>query len=76
MTYANSKDGKNRFEIIGFSPAFVSMVKKQFRWKLLVKSQNEAQLVAFVLYCIRKLKENDPLKNITINLTLNPITME
>jgi len=76
MDYCNKKDGKNRFELIGLSPAFVSMVKKQFRWKLLVKSQEEAPLVSFVLYCIRKLKENDPLKNLTINLTLNPIMME
>jgi primosomal protein N' (replication factor Y) len=76
MEYCNNKDGKNRFKIIGFSPAFVSMVKKQFRWKLLVKCNEEAPLVAFVLYCIKKLRENDPLKNLTLHLTLNPITME
>jgi primosomal protein N' (replication factor Y) len=76
MQYCNSKDGKNRFELIGLSPAFVSMIKKQFRWKLLVKCKDEAPLVAFVLYCIKKLKENDPLKNLTTHLTLNPIMME
>ncbi|MCL2387067.1 MAG: primosomal protein N' [Defluviitaleaceae bacterium] len=76
MEYCNAKDGKNRFELIGFSPAFVSMIKKQFRWKLLVKCREEAPLVAFVLYCIRKLRENDPLKNLTTHLTLNPIMME
>jgi primosomal protein N' (replication factor Y) len=76
MEYCNNKDGKNRFEIIGLSPAFVSMIKKQFRWKLLVKSTHEAPLVAFVLYCIKKLRENDSLKNLTTHLTLNPITME
>lgn len=76
MEYVSAKDGKGRFEIIGLSPAFVSMVKKQFRWKLLVKCGEEAPLVAFVLYCIKKLKENDPLKSLTLHLTLNPITME
>ena len=76
MEYCNKRDGKNRFEQIGLSPAFVSMVKKQFRWKLLVKCQEEAPLVAFVLYCIKKLRENDPLKNLTTHLTLNPISME
>jgi len=69
MDYCIEKDGKGRFEMIGISPAFVSMVKKQFRWKLLVKCQEETPLVAFVLYCIRKLKENDPLKGLTIHLT-------
>jgi len=76
MEYCNRRDGKNRFEQLGISPAFVSMVKKQFRWKLLVKCQEEAPLVAFVLYCIKKLRENDPLKNLTTHLTLNPINME
>jgi primosomal protein N' (replication factor Y) len=76
MEYCNNRDGKNRFEQIGISPAFVSMVKKQFRWKLLVKCKDESPLVAFVLYCIRKLRENDPLKNLTTHLTLNPISME
>jgi len=76
MDYVNAKDGKKRFEIIGISPALVSMVKKQFRWKLLVKCEEEAPLVAFVLYCIKKLRENDPLKNLTTHLTLNPINME
>ncbi|MCL1842980.1 MAG: primosomal protein N' [Defluviitaleaceae bacterium] len=76
MDYCNLRDGKNRFEQIGFSPAFVSMIKKQFRWKLLVKCTDESPLVAFVLYCIKKLKENDPLKNLTIHLTLNPTVME
>jgi primosomal protein N' (replication factor Y) len=76
MEYCNARDGKNRFELIGLSPAFVSMIKKQFRWKLLVKCTEEAPLVAFVLYCIRKLRENDSLKNLTQHLTLNPITME
>ncbi|MCL2841542.1 MAG: primosomal protein N' [Defluviitaleaceae bacterium] len=76
MEYCNKRDGKNRFEIIGISPAFVSMIKKQFRWKLLVKSQEEAPLVAFVLYCIKKLRENDPLKNMQTHLTLNPRMME
>jgi len=76
MEYCNKRDGKNRFEQLGLSPAFVSMIKKQFRWKLLVKCQEEAPLVAFVLYCIKKLRENDSLKNLTTHLTLNPITME
>jgi len=67
---------KNSFEIIGLSPAFVSMIRRVYRWKLLVKCKEEAPLVAFVLYCIKKLKENDTLKDLTIHLTLNPRIME
>ena len=76
MDYCNKRDGKSRFDIIGMSPAFVSMIKKQYRWKVLVKCKDESPLVAFVLYCIRKLRENDPLKDITTHLTLNPRMME
>jgi len=76
MEYVNKRDGKNRFHLIGISPAFVSKIKNLFRWKLLLKSDEEEPLKAFVLYCIKKLNENDPLAGLTIQLTLNPIIME
>jgi len=73
MKYCNKK---GMFEMLGPAPAFVSRVKKQFRWKLLVKGAQEEILKQFVLYCLGKLKENDPLKGIVINLTLDPMSME
>jgi len=76
MDYVNKRDGKNRFHLIGISPAFVSKIKNLFRWKLLLKSEEEEPLKAFVLYCIKKLKDNDPLTGLTVHLTLNPIIME
>jgi len=76
MEYCNNRDGRDRFSIIGISPAFVSKIKNQFRWKLLLKCTEEEPLKAFVLYCIKKLKENDPLTGITVHLTLDPIMME
>ena len=76
MEYTNKKDGRGRFEVIGISPAFVSKVKDQFRWKLLVKCRDDEPLKGFVLYCIGKLRENDPLKGLTTHLTLDPIMMD
>jgi len=76
MEYSAKRSKSNTFELIGLSPAFVSMIKKQFRWKLLVKCVRESPLVAFVLYCIKKLRENDPLTGLSVHLTLNPIMME
>jgi len=73
MRYCNKK---GMFEMLGPAPAFVSKVKKQFRWKLLVKGHQEEILKQFVLYCLGKLKENDPLKGMGIHLTLNPTAME
>jgi len=76
MGYCNQKDGKDRFHVLGPSPAFVSKIKQQFRWRLIVKSADENTLKNFVLYCVGKLKEKEPLSGITINLTLNPATMD
>ena len=77
MKYCNKK---GMFDMLGPAPAFVSKIKKQFRWKLLVKCSKapnpEEILKQFVLYCLGKLKENDPLKGIGINLTMNPAAME
>jgi len=76
MEYCNTRDRRNRFHVIGISPAFVSKIKNQFRWKLLVKCEAEEPLKAFVLYCMKKLRQNDPLTGITVHLTLDPIMME
>jgi primosomal protein N' (replication factor Y) len=73
MRYCNKKE---RFDIMGISPAFVSKIKNQFRWKLLVKAEDESALKHFVLYCVRKLKENDPLNQMNLHLALNPIISE
>ena len=81
MEYACKKDsekhkGVSRFEVIGMSPAFVSKINRVFRWKILVKSKEEKALTSFVLYTLKKLKENEPLKDISFNLSLNPVMME
>jgi len=81
MDYTNKRDSKThngieRFQTIGISPAFVSRIKKQYRWKLLVKCKEEEPLKSFVIYCMRKLRENDPLTGLTTHLTLNPVNME
>jgi len=76
---AASREGleeNTQFELLGMSPAFVSKIKNQFRWKILIKCANEEPLKAFVLYCTRKLRENDPLADINVHLTLNPVMLD
>jgi primosomal protein N' (replication factor Y) len=73
MAYCNKK---GRFELLGVSPAFVSKVKDQFRWKMLVKCKEEEPLKQFVIYCTKKLRENDPLAGMALHLSLNPVMME
>ena len=80
MEYTCKKDAEKhretRFEIIGMSPAFVSKVNRVYRWKILVKSRHEKALTSFVLYTLKKLRDSEPLKNISFSLSLNPVMME
>ncbi|MDR1663412.1 MAG: primosomal protein N' [Clostridiales bacterium] len=73
MGYCNKK---GFFETLGPAPAFVSKIKSQYRWKILVKGADGELLKKFVLYCIRKLKDNDPLAGVSANLTLDPTGLE
>lgn len=71
MKYYN-KSGD--FETLGPAPAFVSKIKNKFRWKLIVKCNDETRLKNYVLYCIDKLKATQDISNININLSLDPLT--
>jgi len=75
MEYCNSKM-TIPCELLGISPAFVSKIKKQYRWKILLKHPEESPLKKFVLYCIKKLRENDPLIGMHIHLNLNPVMLD
>jgi len=75
IEYCNTKM-THPCELLGISPAFVSKIKNQFRWKIIIKHPDEAPLKAFVLYCIKKLRENDPLAGMTIHLSLNPVMLD
>jgi primosomal protein N' (replication factor Y) len=60
------------FEFVGPSPATVSKIKGQYRWKLIVKGQDEELLKQFVLYTIEKLDEYEKNDKITLNLAIDP----
>ncbi|MCL2707552.1 MAG: primosomal protein N' [Defluviitaleaceae bacterium] len=73
MRYCNKK---GMFETLGPSPANVSKIKEQYRWKLLVKGEDENLLKKFALYCVNKLRENEAVSGITARLALDPANME
>ncbi len=63
----------NQFEHIGPSPATVSKIKNQYRWKIIVKGVRERNLKNYVLYCLDRLRECYDVSGININITLNPV---
>ncbi|GHU53343.1 primosomal protein N' [Clostridia bacterium] len=66
----------NMFGLIGPSPAAISKIKNNYRHKLIVKSEDEDKLRAFVLFCVGKLKETENTSNVEIFLTPNPLNTQ
>jgi primosomal protein N' (replication factor Y) len=63
---------KGLCEILGPAPAIISKMRQNYRWKILVKCRDEEIIRKFVRHCLDKLKEQEDLEGITMNLTLNP----
>lgn len=60
------------YEVYDPTPAIVSKIKKRFRWKIIVKGNDERILMNFVLNSVNQLKEKNNVSNVNINLNLNP----
>lgn len=70
MTYYNNKKGG--FEILGPSPAQISKINNNYRWRLLVKCIDEEKIKSFVFHCLKKLRDVDDLSGMTVSVSLNP----
>ena len=68
MKYFNKK---NEFLILGPTPAFISKVKNEYRYVIIVKYKYEDKLRNFVIYCIDKFKEKNNKSSVYINISMN-----
>lgn len=69
-------ENDGEIEILGPTPAMISKIKKNYRWKILAKSISEKKLKDFCLISMQKLKENHDLPGgISVNMTLDPAVM-
>jgi primosomal protein N' (replication factor Y) len=64
---------KEKFELLGPAPASISKIKKQYRWKIIIKCEEEALLKTYVVYCLNKFNEIRINSNIAIHLNMNPM---
>ena len=62
----------NDFERLGPAPAVISKIRNRYRWKLLVKAQDETRLKNYVLFCVEKLKIAENMTDVNISLTIDP----
>lgn len=72
LNIMNLYNKKKLFEIIGPAPANISKIKNNYRWKIIIKGVDEEKLKNFTIYCLEKLKKENNLMDIIVNISLNP----
>lgn len=63
---------QNRYTVLGPAPANISKIQNEYRWRFIIKGENEEYLRNYIIYCIRKLEEVKS-RDVLINITLNPM---
>lgn len=64
---------KGKFQLLGPTPANISKIKNEYRWRIIIKCGEEDRLKVYAMYCIDKFKNSENTKGIFINLTMNPV---
>ncbi len=54
------------------TPAVISKIKKRYRWKIIIKGEDEVILRNFVVQSVNEFRVKNNVNNININLNLNP----
>ena len=68
----NRANRKGLCQMLGPSPAIISKIRGLYRWKILVKCEDEDVLKQFVAYCMGHLEKNADITGINVNLTVDP----
>ena len=71
----NAYNRKGRFTILGPTPAVLSKLKNEYRWRIIVKCKEEEPLRNFGIYCINKWKAYRSWRGLLLNITMNPLTI-
>lgn len=58
-------------ELLGPSPATISKIKKEYRWRIILKGKDEQELKKFVLSCVQLFQ--DKRRRVYLNLIYNPL---
>lgn len=69
MLYYNRK---KKLQILGPTPAVLSKFRQEYRWRILIKCEEEEVLRQFVVFCCEKWKKAKKW-NVALHLTMNPI---
>lgn len=75
MEVLNYYNKKNKFELLGPAPASISKIKKQYRWKIIIKCDEEERLRNYAMYCLNKFKSAGLYSSdVLISMNMNPMS--
>ncbi len=60
------------YEILNPTPAIVSKIKNRYRWKIIIKGEDEKKIKNFAVGTIKQIKKTNNVTNLNISLNLNP----
>ena len=60
-------------DILGPAPASIVKIRRRFRWRIIVRHQDEELLKTFVLSAVRRLRNEEDTSAVNISLTPNPL---
>ena len=68
----NKYNSRGRFERLGPAPAVISKISNKYRYRIIIKCEDEERLKAYVLYCVNIFSAIKELKKVSISIALNP----
>ncbi|MCQ4726407.1 primosomal protein N' [Anaerotignum faecicola] len=72
LSYILEKNnGDEKFMILGPSPAVISKINDEYRWRIFIKGNDENDLRDFVVNCVNEHRKGR-CRRVTVNISLNP----
>ncbi len=69
------KNKEGLFQILGPTPAAVSKINNEYRWRILLKGDREEKLRGYLLDCIHAFESAERARDIYVNISMNPFHM-
>ncbi len=70
-----SQKGKGVFRVVGPSVAVISKVADEYRWRIIILSEDREKLLIYGKYCLQKFNTIEVHESIKIQWDINPLSM-
>lgn len=68
----NKFNRSKSFERLGPAPAVISKINNKYRYRIIIKCEDEERLKAYVLYCVNAFSSLKDFKKVSVSIALNP----